>query len=58
MSEENKAGQEKKPTQNLCGDCVSWGGGARHCQCDNEKSDRFGGVVESKAAACNLFKHV
>ncbi len=53
--DESVPGQEKKTDPKLCGDCVSW---ETHCQCSNKESDRCGGVVDEKAAACDLFKHV
>ncbi len=57
MPDDNQSvpGQQSKPEQNLCRDCVEWG---PQCQCANENSSRYGGVVDAKAGACHLFKHV
>ncbi len=58
MSEENQtvAGQEKKADPKLCGDCEAISNPG--CDCMNPKSERYGGRIDEKAAACNLFKHV
>ncbi len=55
MSEnETVAGQQKKADPALCGDCIEW---FKLEKCNNDKSDRTGGRVDIKAAACKLFKH-
>ncbi len=56
MSEnQNVAGQQVEQQANMCGDCIEW---LKSSKCNNDKSDRAGGRVDEKAAACKLFKHI